>query len=248
MKNNHRPVAFVTGSATGIGKAVALRFAQEGFSLAVNYTRSEKEAQETFTEIRELDVPVILCQGSVAEESAVKGMISRCQEELGGLDVLVNNAGITHRVDPQNLEGLTGEVWEDILGVNFKGTFFCSREAMPLLRERKGAIVNISSVAGVVGQGSSIPYAVSKAAVNCLTKALARAFGPEVRVNAVAPGPVLTRWVEGHKGKVIQAMQGIPMGRPAYPEDVADAVYFLACGTKFVTGQIMVLDGGRTIL
>jgi 3-oxoacyl-[acyl-carrier protein] reductase len=248
MSNTVRPVALVTGSATGIGKAVALRFAREGFAVAINYTRSEKEAQDTLAQIRELRVPALLCRASVAEEAAVRDMVRRCRDELGGLDVLVNNAGITRRVESKDLEGLSDEVWEDILRVNLMGTFFCARAALPLLRQRKGCIVNITSVAGLIGQGSSIPYAVSKAAVNCLTKALARAFGPEVRVNAVAPGPVLTRWVEGHRDKVIQAMQAVPMGRPALPEDVADLVYFLAGGTTLLTGQVVVLDGGRTIL
>src|SRR5207248_7992605 len=143
-------------------------------------------------------------------------------DELGGLDVLVNNAGTTRFIEHADLDALTDEVWDEILGVNLKGTFYCCRAALPLLRERGGSIVNITSVAGMQGHGSSIPYAASKAAVNCLTKSLARAFGPKVRVNAVAPGPVLTRWLADHMDQVARSLQITPMGRAALPEDIAD--------------------------
>lgn len=242
-----RKVALVTGSATGIGRAVALRFAREGLAVAVNYSRSQKEAEETLALVKEQGVPALLCKGSVADEGAVKAMVHRCRQELGGLDVLVNNAGTTRFIDHKDLASLSGEVWDEIFGVNLKGTFFCCREALPLLQERKGSIVNVTSVAGLQGHGSSIPYAASKAAVNCLTKSLARAFGPAVRVNAVAPGPVLTRWLADHMDQVARSLQVTPMGRAAVPEDIADAVYFLALETTLMTGQVVVVDGGRTM-
>src|SRR5207302_2682732 len=128
-----------------------------------------------------------------------------------------------------------------ILGVNLMGTFYCCRVALPLLQERQGAIVNVTSVAGLQGDGSSIPYAASKAAGNCLTKSLARAFAPRVRVNAVAPGPVLTRWLADHQDRVERYVQNTPMHRAASPEDIADAVVFLALGNSFVTGQVLVV-------
>jgi 3-oxoacyl-[acyl-carrier protein] reductase len=240
-------VVLVTGSATGIGRAVAVRFAKEGFAVAVNYSRSEKEANETLAEVQKHGVPAILCKASVADELAVRGMVGRCRDELGGLDVLVNNAGTTHFIDHTNLDALTDGVWDDIFGVNMLGTFYCIRAAMPLLQERAGNVVNITSVAGLQGHGSSIPYAASKAAVNCMTKSLARAFGPTVRINAVAPGPVLTRWLANHMDRVAQALPGTPMGRAAVPEDIADTVWFLAQGTNLMTGQIVVVDGGRTM-
>jgi 3-oxoacyl-[acyl-carrier protein] reductase len=243
----NKKAALVTGSATGIGRAVAVRFAKEGYAVAVNYSRSEKEAKETLAEVRRHDVPAILCHADVADEAAVKAMVARCRDELGGLDALVNNAGATHFIEHANLQALTAEVWDDILGVNLKGTFFCCREAMPLLQERGGSIVNVTSVACLVGQGSSIPYAASKAAINCMTKSLARAFAPKVRVNAVAPGPVLTRWLADHMDHVERSMQITPMRRAATPEDIADAVAFLALGTTLVTGQVLVVDGGRTM-
>jgi len=242
-----RKVALVTGSATGIGRAAAVRFAREGMAVAVNYSRSEKEARETLAQVQAEGVPAILCPANVADEQAVKTMMARCCSELGGLDVLVNNAGTTHFIDHANLVALTSEVWDEIMGVNLKGTFFCCREAMPALQEQSGAIVNVTSVAGIVGLGSSIPYAASKAALNCLTKSLARAFAPKVRVNAVAPGPVLTRWLADHMDHVEKSMEITPMRRPATPEDIADAIAFLALGTTLITGQVMVVDGGRTM-
>jgi 3-oxoacyl-[acyl-carrier protein] reductase len=242
-----RKVALVTGSATGIGRAVALRFAKEGYAVVVDYSRSEKEAQETFAHVKKLGVPALLCKANIAEEAAVSGMVEQCVRELGGLDVLVNNAGMTRFIEHTNLDGLTGEVWDEIFGVNVKGTFFCCRAAMPHLQQSGGSIVNVTSVAGVAGQGSSIAYAASKAALNCMTKSLARAFGPKVRVNAVAPGPVLTRWLDGHLDHIERSMAVTPMGRAATPEDIADAVHFLSVGTTLITGQVIVVDGGRTM-
>jgi 3-oxoacyl-[acyl-carrier protein] reductase len=241
-------VALVTGSATGIGRAVAIRLAQQGIAVAVNYSRSEKEARETMAEVQKHGVPAILCQCNVAEETNVRRMVERCQAELGRLDILVNNAATTRFIDHANLAALTEEVWDEILGVNVKGAYFCSRAAIPLMQARGGgAIVNVSSAAGVVGHGSSIAYAASKAALNSMTRSLARAFAPAIRVNAVAPGPVLTRWLADHMDHVKKQMELTPMKRPATPEDIADMVAFLATGTSLVTGQVLLIDGGRTM-
>lgn len=238
-------VALVTGSATGIGRAVAVRLAQRGLAVAVNYSRSEAEARETLAEVQSHGVPGILCHGNVADDAVVRAMIRRCRDELGGLDVLVNNAGTTQFIDHKDLDALTDDVWDQILGVNLKGTFYYCRAALPLLQERKGAIVNVTSVAGLQGNGSSIPYAASKAAGNCLTKSLARAFAPHVRVNAVAPGPVQTRWLADHQDMVERYLQQTPMRRAATPDEVAEAVVFLALEASLMTGQILVVDGGR---
>jgi 3-oxoacyl-[acyl-carrier protein] reductase len=241
-------VALVTGSATGIGRAVALRFARQGIAVAVNYSRSEKEARETLVDVRELGVPAILCRCNVADEAGVRAMVEQCRRELGGLDILVNNAAMTRFIEHSNLAALTEEVWDQILGVNLKGAYFCCRAAIPAMQERGGgAIVNVTSVAGVLGHGSSIAYAASKAALNAMTKSLARAFAPAIRVNAVAPGPVLTRWLADHMDQVEQQLTLTPMKRAATPDDVADVVAFLATGSSLITGQIVVLDGGRTM-
>jgi 3-oxoacyl-[acyl-carrier protein] reductase len=240
-------VALVTGSAAGIGRAVALHLARAGLAVAVNYSRSEAEAQATYEDVRRLGVPALLCRANVADDQAVRQMVARCRAELGGLDVLVNNAGTTHFIDYANLDALTDAVWDEILAVNLKGTFYACRAAWPHLRERGGAIINVTSIAGLNGQGSSIPYAASKAALNGLTKSLARTFAPQVRVNAVAPGPVLTRWLEGHPDLIERALARTPMRRAATPEEIADAVAFLALGAPLVTGQVLVVDGGLTI-
>ena len=240
-------VALVTGSATGIGRAAAVRFAREGLAVAVNYSRSEKEAKETLAQVQSHGVPAILCRADVADDQAVRAMVGRCVSELGGLDVLVNNAGATHFIDHQDLDALTDEVWDEILGVNLKGTFYCCRAALPALQQREGSIINVTSVAGLGGDGSSIPYAASKAALNCLTKSLARAFAPQVRVNAVAPGPVLTRWLADHTEMVERSLLATPMRRAAVPEDIADTIAYLALGTHLVTGQVLIVDGGRTM-
>jgi len=243
-----KQVALVTGSATGIGRAVALRFARQGIAVAVNYSRSEKEARETLADVKKLGVPAILCQCNVADEAGVRAMVEQCRKELGGLDILVNNAATTQFIEHSNLAALTEEVWDRILGVNLKGAYFCARAAIPLMQERGGgAIVNVTSVAGVLGHGSSIAYAASKAALNAMTKSLARAFAPSIRVNAVAPGPVLTRWLADHMDQVEQQLTLTPMKRAATPNDVADVVAFLATGSSLITGQIVVLDGGRTM-
>ena len=161
--------------------------------------------------------------------------------------MLVNNAGMTHFVAHTDLDALTDAVWDEILQVNVKGAFYCIRAAMPLLKAAKGSVVNVSSIAGLTGQGSSIPYAASKAALNCMTQSLARAFGPDVRVNAVAPGPINTRWMAGREAMVAKYLEQTPLGRAAEPDDIADAVVYLATGTTLTTGQVLVVDGGRTM-
>jgi 3-oxoacyl-[acyl-carrier protein] reductase len=242
-----RRVALVTGSATGIGRSIAWRLAERGYDVTVNYSKSEAEAKETVEGIRTRGAAALLFQADVADDTGVRAMVERTVDELGGLDLLVNNAATTYFIPHTDLDGLTAQVWDDILNVNLKGTFFACRAAMPHLKRRKGNIVNIASVAGVAGSGSSIAYAASKGAVITLTKSLAKAFAPEVRVNAVAPGPVQTRWLADHQDMVEAAMKLTPLKRPATPDDVAAVVLFLADETSLMTGQVLVVDGGRTM-
>ncbi len=242
-----RRVALVTGSATGIGRAVAWSMAERGYDIAVNYSRSKAEAEETADGVRSRGAAVIVQEANVAVDSAVRAMVDRTVSELGGLDVLVNNAATTYFIPHNDLDSLTDQVWDDIFNVNLKGTFWACRAAMPHLKSRRGNIVNIASVAGVAGSGSSIAYAASKGAVITLTKSLARAFAPDVRVNAVAPGPVQTRWLADHQDMVAQAMQSTPLKRPATAEDIAAVTVFLADETTLMTGQVLIADGGRTM-
>ena len=240
-------VALVTGSATGVGRSCAVRFAKLGYAVGVNYSKSVAEAEETADLVRACSVPVLVHKANIGDDTQVRGMLAAVESTFGGLDVLVNNAATTHFVPHADLDALTDAIWDEILQVTLKGTFYCCRAAMPLLKARKGNIVTVSSVAGLTGQGSSIPYCASKAAVNALTQSLARAFGPDVRVNAVAPGPILTRWLAGRETQIEKYLESAPLKRAADPDDVADVVLFLANGTSLMTGQVVVVDGGRTM-
>ncbi len=242
-----RKVALVTGSATGVGRACAVRFAKLGFAVAVNYSKSETDAKETVKLVEACGAPAVLCKANVGNEAEVRAMITATEAAFGRLDVLVNNAGMTHFVAHTDLDALSDAVWDEIFQVNVKGAFYCTRAAMPLLKASKGNVVNVTSVAGLTGQGSSIAYCASKAALNCMTQSLARAFGPDVRVNAVAPGPINTRWLAGREAHVAKFLEQCPLGRAADPDDIAEAVIYLATGTTLTTGQVLVVDGGRTM-
>lgn len=245
--STQQKVALVTGSATGVGQACAVQFAKRGFAVVVNYSKSETEAMETLNLVEAEGVPALLCKANVADAAQVNEMISAAEATFDRLDVLVNNAATTHFIPHTDLDALTDQVWQDIFGVNLMGAFYSIRAAMPLLKQSKGNVVNVSSVAGLTGQGSSIPYCASKAALNCMTQSLARAFGPDVRINAVAPGPILTRWLAGREAQVAKYLEQAPLGRAATPDDIADAVLYLATGTTLTTGQVLVVDGGRTM-
>lgn len=244
---HQKQVALVTGSATGIGRAAAWRFADHGYDVTVNYSKSSAEADETADGVRSRGAGVLVYQANVGDDAAVRAMVEATVSTHGRLDAVVNNAATTRFVAHPDLEGLTEEVWNDILQVNLKGTFYVCRAALPHLKTSRGSIVNVASVAGISGGGSSIAYAASKGAVITLTKSLSRALAPEVRVNAVAPGPVQTRWLADHQDMVEAAMKATPLKRPATPDDIADAIVFLAHTASLVTGQVLVVDGGRTV-
>lgn len=245
-----RKVALVTGSATGIGRACAVRFADLGYDVVVNYSRSQADAEETVGLVEERGVQALLLACDVGDDTAVQGMLAAVEQKFGRLDVLVNNAGTTFFVDHKNLEEMTEDKWDRILQVNLKGPFFCIRAAVPLLRKSGGgAIVSVSSVAGISGEGSSIAYAASKGGLNTMTKSLARSLAPEIRVNAVCPGPVDSRWLRAvmSEDELTRRTQSFPLRRPALPDDIADAVVYLATSTSLTTGQCLVVDGGRTM-
>jgi len=227
-----------------------LRFAENGFHVVVNYSRSEADARETLKLVEGCRVRGLLVQCDVGSDQAVCDMLHAVEREFGRLDVLVNNAGTTSFIDHKKLDEMTEEKWDRILQVNLKGPFFCVRAAVPLMRKSGGgAVVSVSSVAGVTGEGSSIAYAASKGALNTMTRSLARALGPEIRVNAVCPGPVDTRWLRAvmTPEELEKRALHFPLKRLAQPEDIADAVYYLATATTLTTGQCLVVDGGRTM-
>ncbi|MBX2821166.1 MAG: SDR family oxidoreductase [Rhodothermaceae bacterium] len=236
--------ALITGSATGIGRAAAVRLAKAGINIAINYSRSEQEAIETQKMVEAEGVKSIVCKADVADEKAVVEMVDAAVDAFGQLDILVNNAGTTHFVPMGNLDGLEDVHWDRIMAVNVKGLFYCCRAATPHLKKQKGVILNVTSVAGVTGVGSSIAYAASKAAAISVTKSLARVLAPDVRVNSIAPGIVMTRWVKGHEDHVETLSAQTPLGRAATAEDVAELIYAYTHHADFITGQNIVIDGG----
>ncbi len=249
MPTGSRPVVLVTGSATGIGRATAVRFAKLGYDVVVNYARSEADAHETVGLVKEQGAEALLIQCDVGQDAAVRQMMAQIESHFGRLDVLVNNAGMTFFVEHKNLEELTEDKWDEILQTNLMGPFFCVRAAVGMLKKSRGSVVTVSSVAGVSGEGSSIAYAASKGAVNTMTKSLARALGPEIRVNAVCPGPVDTRWLRKvmNDQQIKERTASFPLQRAAMPDDIADTIIYLATGTTLSTGQCLVVDGGRTM-
>jgi 3-oxoacyl-[acyl-carrier protein] reductase len=246
-------VAIVTGGGTGIGRETSIRLAKAGAkAVVVNYSRSAAEAESTAGELRQLGAEALPWRANIADESMVKAMVASTVDRYGSLDVLVNNAGTTHFIPHADLDALTDQVWDDIISVNLKGTFFCCRAAAPELKKSGGAIVNVSSIAAHRASGSSIPYAVSKAGIVQLTRALALALAPDVRVNSVSPGLVSSRWFSRRFGEDAAAAQEeafaktTPLGRIATPDDVARAVIALL-ENDVITGQDLVVDGGKNI-
>lgn len=237
----------ITGGGTGIGRAIALLLARKGVNIAINYSRSEAEALETQKDVQAMEVSCRIYQANVARDEEVRTMVGQVISDFGKLDILVNCAGTTKFVDHSDLEGLKDEYWDEIFGVNVKGVFNTCRAAADELRKQKGCIVNIASIAGLTGLGSSIAYSASKAAAISVNKSLARVLAPEVRVNAVAPGIVTTRWVEGQDDHIERLAAGTPLQRVATPEDVAEVAYSLIAHAGFVTGQTIVVDGGNFI-
>jgi len=245
--------AVITGGGTGVGRATGLELGRRGCSVLVNYSRSRDDAEKTASDIRALGVGGVAFQGDVAEDAACRSMVEMAMREFGRLDVLVQSAGTTVFVPHPDLEGVKNDDFHRILGVNLIGAFQCARAARPAMLESGGGeIINVSSVAGIAAVGSSIPYCTSKAALNNLTVALARALAPKIRVNAVAPGFITGRWLEQGLGAAYDivkqaAERRSALGRVSTPEDVAAAIVSLITGSDMVTGQILACDGGMLI-
>lgn len=195
-------IALVTGGGTGIGRAASMELAKRGAIVAVNYSRSQSEAEETVEMIQRDGGRAFAIQADVSKNSEVQDMVRLIVKIYGPIDVLINNASITRHIPMDDLEAATEDIWDELYAVNVKGMFFCARAVAPFMKKSKaGAIVNVGSIAGLTGAGSSMPYAVSKSAVHGLTKSLAHALAPEIRVSGVAPGAVATRWWAGREEK-----------------------------------------------
>ena len=246
-----RPSAVISGSATGIGAACARHLAAAGLNVVVNYTKSAAEAEATAEACRALGVEAIVVRGDVGVDADCRALVAAALEAWGGLDVLVNNAGTTRFAEANDLESLTKDDFDEIFAVNVTGAYQLTRAAARYLKAvGGGAVVNISSHSGFSGIGSSMAYAASKGALNTLTLSLARALAPEVRVNAVCPGFVDTRWMAGQLGETemadfrARAAEIAPLKLLVTADQVAEAVCWFALGGRAVTGQLLVIDGG----
>lgn len=248
-------VIIVTGSATGLGAATARVAASKGARVVINYTKSEAEAKETAQACRDLGGDAVLCQGNVAEDADCRRMAAVALEQWGRIDGLVNNAGSSKFASAADLESLSGEDFLNIYAVNVVGPYQMIRAVEPHLKAQgDGSIVNVSSISAITGGGSSIAYAASKSALNTMTIGLARSLAPEIRVNAVCPGPIPTRWwgdglgEEGAKRLFESFERQVPLQEAPSPESVADTVVWLLEAAGHVTGETIMIDSGMHLI
>ena len=249
-----RKVALITGSATGVGSATARMLAGKGWNVTINYTKSQKEAAETAEACRQAGADVLVIQGDVASDADCRRMVEDTVKQFGRLDALVNSAGTTKFVNHKDLDGLSAEDFARIFAVNSTGPYLMARAAAPHLKKAgKAAIVNVSSLGGSRGSGSSIAYAASKAALNALTMSLGRVLGPEIRVNAVAPAFIEGRWLRDNLGEELfqqmkaQTLAQTPLKMAPTPDDVASHICWLIEGAHLMTGQVITIDAGQSI-
>jgi 3-oxoacyl-[acyl-carrier protein] reductase len=244
--------ALVTGGATGIGRSAVLALARAGYDVAINYGSSAKAAQDTAAEAERLGAKVLLVQCDVSDDAAVRAMLKKVDETFGHLDALVNNAGTTATWKVKDLESLDMDEWDRTFAVNVRGTFQVTRAAVPLLKKGKNpSVVNTASIVGLRPGPQPLPYAASKAAVVNLTKTLAWNLGPDIRVNAVAPGWMEGDWMQRMLGEKYDDLMGkrakqTPLRRCVTADDVAETMMTLITANRFVTGEIVVIDGGFT--
>ena len=241
-------VALVTGGGTGIGRAVSLELANRGAIVAVNYSRSKAEAEETVQQIIDQGGQSLAIKADVSKDAEVNSMVKTIVQQFGRVDVLVNNASITRHIPLHDMESATEEIWDELFAVNVKGMFFCARAVAASMKNSKqgGAIVNLGSIAGNTGLGSSLPYSVSKAAVHGLTKSLARALAPDIRVNCVAPGAVETRWWAGREEQMKRLAPNLLLQSISTPQDISQFICSVL-EQEAMTGQIITVDSGQTL-
>jgi 3-oxoacyl-[acyl-carrier protein] reductase len=245
-------VVIVTGSAVGVGSAACIQVAKKGAKVVVNYTKSEADAKATLAACQAAGADAILVQGDVANDADCRRMAQAALDKWGRIDALINNAGITKFVDAKDLEGLAFDDWQHLYAVNVIGAYQMIRACEPAMRKQgAGAVVNISSMSGVNGLGSSTAYVATKGAMNAMNLALARALAPTIRVNAIAPGLIETRWHTGRfadresydkfKGKYLES---VPLAKASSADDIAQVALWLIEGSEMITGEIIKVDGG----
>jgi 3-oxoacyl-[acyl-carrier protein] reductase len=251
-------VAIVTGSGTGIGEAIAIEIAKRGGKVAVNYSKSKAEAEATGRAVEAAGSEAIVIQANVSDDDDCKALVEATLAKWGRVDVLVNNAGTTKFNDHDKLDGIDKDDFLHIYSTNLVGPYQMSRAVFPTMKAQfeadgtRGSIVNMASLAGVRGVGSSVAYAASKGALNTMTMSLARALGPAVRVNAICPGWVGTPWMTNEFGQeffevIVKNVEKItPLAHAGVAEDVALATLFFASDlSRHVTGETMLVDGGH---
>jgi 3-oxoacyl-[acyl-carrier protein] reductase len=241
-------VALITGGGTGLGREIALLLAKEGINLAINYSKSKAEAEQTVAELNDLGVVAEAFQADVSDKSQIRAMLAAVDSSFGRLDLLINNAGITRSIPMNDLDAVDEEIWDALLGVNVKGAFFTAQAAVPLMRRNGGGhIINTTSIAGLRPMGSSLPYCVSKAALIHLTKCLSVALAPDIQVNGVAPGLLLTRWGKNFSPEQIQQFSQRALLQRV--TDLADcaAIFVSLAKNNSITGQNIQIDAGLAI-
>ncbi len=251
--STQKSVAIVTGGGTGVGQATSKQLAQLGWSVVVNYSRSKVDAEGTVADIVAAGGRAIAIQADVARDADCRALVDQTVKTFGRVDLLVNCAGTTEFIPFPELDQATDEVWQRLYQVNVVGPFHCARavkEAM--LVGGGGQIINVSSVAAQLGQGSSIPYCCTKAALDNLTVSLARTLAPQIRVNGIAPGFIAGRWTQNGLGDRYDSFvsayeKTLPLGKVCTPDDIAAGIVSLVTGSSLVTGQTLTVDGGMMI-
>jgi 3-oxoacyl-[acyl-carrier protein] reductase len=243
--------ALVTGGASGIGLGTVSMFAQMGATVAINDLPGNPQLDQTVADLRAEGLEVLAAPADLNDADRTREMVERAAKEMGGLDYLINNAGTPNTknpISPSDLDAMDEPFWDLLLSVNLRGPFRCTRAAAPFLKAANGAVVNTTSVAAYSGGGSSSVYCVTKAGLVSLTRELARALAPDVRVNAIAPGAVDSEWMCRFDGtKIEPEADQIPLRRIGDPNDYAEVMLFLCAGAGYVTGQTIIVDGGITL-
>jgi 3-oxoacyl-[acyl-carrier protein] reductase len=239
----------VTGGASGIGRTMCLRFAREGAAVVINYSQSKTKAEKVVAEIEGASGRAWAVQADVSIDRQARQLIATSVERMGRLDLLINNAGWTRFIPHHDLESLSDEVLDKTWEIIVKGSIYCIRAAVPHLKAAGGAsIINTTSIAAYTARGSSLAYVAAKSALAGISKALARALAPEIRVNAIAPGFVDTGFVNWAPEVLAELQKPTRLGSTISPEDVADAAVYLAADAKSTTGQTILVDAGNTAL